>query len=137
MQMRVEFARDPVDGRLRRAGQFELAARLERNRGAADRVEQADELAVVLDRLPAQALAHALQQRANPARAFIGNGRQIRFVERNFLVFRADAKRVGGLAAGFQPGDQIVTGLNDFGVDDVAGHARFRRDGPRERRGAR
>ena len=34
-QMRVEFGGDGVDGRLRRAGQFELAARLERDRAAA------------------------------------------------------------------------------------------------------
>ena len=40
MQMRVEFGRDLVDGRLRRAGKLELAARLERDRAAAGRVEQ-------------------------------------------------------------------------------------------------
>ncbi len=132
--MRVEFVRDLVDRRQRRAGKLELAARLERNRGAADRVEQADELAVVLDSLPAQAFAHALQQRANPARAFVGDRRQVRLVEGDFLVFDADAKRVGGLAARFQPRDQIVAGLNDLSIDDVAGHAGIPKRRPSERR---
>ena len=71
------------------------------------------------------------------ALALIGNGRQVGFVEGEFLVLRADAERLRRLAARFQPGDQIVAGFNDFGVDDVAGHAGFRRDGPSERRGAR
>jgi hypothetical protein len=136
-QIRVEFARDSVDARQRRAGELELAARFERNRRAALRVEQADELAVVLDAPPAQAFAQALQQRPNPAWAFIGNRRQIGLGEGEFLVFHADATRLGGFAARFHPGDQIVAGLNDLGVDDVAGHAGFRGNGPDERRAPR
>ena len=52
--MRRQFVRDLVDARLRRAGQFELSARLERNRPAAGRIVESDQGAVVLDRLPAE-----------------------------------------------------------------------------------
>ena len=68
LQMRVEFARDLVDGRQRRAGKLELAARLERDRAAAGRVEQPDELAVVLDSSPSPG-ARACPPAARQSRA--------------------------------------------------------------------
>ena len=65
---------------------------------------------------------HALEQRANAALAPIGHRRQVRAVEGNLLVFGADPKRRGRLAAGLQPGDERVARFHEFGVNDIAGH---------------
>src|SRR4051794_41285837 len=56
----------------RRARQFELAARLERNRAAARHVIQADDIALLHDRLPAEQELHAVEQRADAAHALDG-----------------------------------------------------------------
>ena len=52
-----------------RAGQFELAARLERDRATAGDVEQADDVAVFDDWLPAEQMLHAFEQCADAAAA--------------------------------------------------------------------
>ena len=67
-EMRVQLGRGLVDGLDRRAGQLELAAGLERDRAAAGDVEQADDVAALHDRLPAEQALHALEQRADAAR---------------------------------------------------------------------
>ncbi len=125
-QMRVELGGDGMDARLRRAGKLELAARLERDRGVAGRLVEADQRALVLDRRPAEARLGAFQQGPDAALALVWNGPQIGRVERELLVLDADAERFGRLAARRQPRRQIVAGFNDLSVDDVAGHAGFR-----------
>ena len=95
LEMRVELGGDGMDGRLRRAGKLELAARLERDRAAAVRVVEADQRAVVLDRRPAEARLGAFEQRPDAALALVGDGRQIGRVERDLLVLDADAERFG------------------------------------------
>src|SRR5262245_38222166 len=80
-----------------RAGQLELAARLERD--AAAILGKGDRLAVLLDRLPAEA-GHALQKGADTARTVIGKPPQIGQREGEFLVLGADtpfAARLGAI----------------------------------------
>ena len=77
----VELLGRVVRGVERRAGQFELSAGLQRNRGAAGRVEEPDQMAAVLDPLPAEPRVHALEQRADPPFALIGHGRQVGAIE--------------------------------------------------------
>ena len=72
-QMRDQLAAGLVHGLDRRAGQFELAARLQRNRAAAGDVEHADDVVALHDRLPAEQVLHALEQRADRARALVGH----------------------------------------------------------------
>ena len=111
-----------VRGLERRARQFELAAGFERNRRAAICVIEADQMAAVLDALPAELGVHPFEQGANPAFALIGHRREAGAVKRDLLVLRADTKRTGRLASCFEPGRKRVARLNDFPVDDVASH---------------
>ena len=62
-EMREQFGRGLVHGLDRRAGEFELAAGLERNRAAAGDVEHADDVLALHDRLPAEQVLHAFEQR--------------------------------------------------------------------------
>ena len=107
----------------RRAREFELSARLERNRAAAVGVVEADQDAVVVDRLPAEPLAHALEQRPNAPVAAIRDGRAIGAVEWYFFVLGADVEWTRRLAARLEPGDQRVARLDNLTIDDVASHA--------------
>ena len=72
-EMGVGLAAGLVDGFERRAGQLELAARLERDRTQAGRVGKADDVAAVLDPVPAEEALHQLRGgagcRARPRRA--------------------------------------------------------------------
>ena len=86
-------------------------------------VVEADQIAVVLDPLPAEPRAHALEQRADAPVAVVGHGRTIGAVERNLLVLGADPQRTGRLAARFEPGDQRVARFDNLTIDDVASHA--------------
>ena len=56
-QMSIEFACGRMGVVERRAGEFELPARLERNGPAAVRVIEADQIAAVLDPVPAEPFA--------------------------------------------------------------------------------
>ena len=69
--MRHQLGLGLVHGLDRRAGQFELSAGLQRNRAAAGDVVQPDDVAALHDRLPAEQELHALEQRADAARAFV------------------------------------------------------------------
>ena len=107
----------------RRAGQFELAAGLQRNGAAAGDVEHADDVLALHDRLPAEQAVHAVQQRADALRAGIGH-RAVAFEgEDEFLVFGADAELRPRLIARFEPGDEFVAGLNRGHIDLVTSHA--------------
>ncbi len=75
----------------RRARQLELPARLERDRAAAGHVGEADDVRPVHDRLPAEQMLHAVQQRTDRAAALVGH-RLVRIGgERELLVLGADA----------------------------------------------
>ena len=71
--MRHQLGAGLMHGLERRAGQFELAAGLQRDRAAAGHVIEPDDVAVLDDRLPAEQVLHALEQRADAARALIGH----------------------------------------------------------------
>ena len=123
----VKMAIKLVGGRVRvverRAREFELSARLERNGAAAIRVIEADQIAAILDAVPAEPLAHAFEQRPNALVAAIGDGRMIGAVEGYLFVLRADPERARRLAPRFEPGDQGVARLDNLTIDDVASHA--------------
>jgi hypothetical protein len=91
----------------RRAGQLELSARLERDRAAAGHVRKADDVRPVHDRLPAEQMLHADQQRADRALALIGHRIVPSVVNANFScsVPMRNGFRLGAL---FEPRDQLV-----------------------------
>ena len=101
-EMRVHLAAGVVQRFQRRAGELELAAGLERDRAAADRVGEPDDVVGVEDRLPAEERLHAFEQRADAARPVIGHRRVAVLVEAELLVLGADPPFVARLAAGFE-----------------------------------
>src|SRR5450756_616471 len=107
----------------RRAGELELAARLQRNRATVGNVEQADDVVALHDRLPAEQVVHAFEQRADAARAGIGHWPVALHGESKFLVLGADAELRLRLAARFEPGDEFVARLDRGHVDLVTSHA--------------
>ena len=98
----VDFSDGLMDGFERRAGEFELAARLERDRAAGLFVVQADDVVALHDRHPAELFVHAVEQRADPIVAVqhcLRRGPAYdRPDRREFLVLGADAENAAGLA---------------------------------------
>ena len=132
--MGVHLAAGLVDGVERRPGQFELAARLQRDGAKADRIGQADDAAVIVDRMPAEQAFHRLEQPADAARALVGHRRMVVEVEAEFLVLGADAPLVLRLRARFERLHQLVAGFDRRRVRDVACHSTgFRKGLERER----
>ena len=115
-----------MHGLYRRAGQFELAARLQRNGAAVGDVEQADDLVALHDRLPAEQVGHAVEQRTDRAAAGIGHRPVILDREGELLVLGADAELFRRRASRFEPGDEFVARLNRRHVDLVTSHAGVR-----------
>ena len=118
----------------RRAGKLELSSRLERDRAFAVGVIEPDQRAAVLDALPAEMGAHPLEQRLDPALAFIRDGRPAGAIERDLLMLRADPEWTGRLASGLEPRDQRVAQFHNFTVDDIASHSGAHTPGPAARR---
>src|SRR5207302_8792833 len=83
------------------------------------------------DRLPAEEMLHALEQRADAAAGRVGNGTVAVEGEGEFLVLGADAERGFRLAPRLEPGDELVAARNRRHVDLVAGHASLPAKGPR------
>ena len=106
----------------RRARQFELPAGLQRNRAAAGDVVEPDDVAALHDRFPAEQELHALEQGADPAAPFVGNGKMALGRERRLFVFGADPEFGNGLHAGLQPRDQFVARLQRRHIDLVTRH---------------
>ena len=121
-EMRHQFGRRLVHGLDRRAGEFELAARLERNGAAAGDVEHADDVVALHDRLPAEQVVHAFEQLADRARAGIGHRAVLLHGEAEFLMLGAGAELRLRLAARFEPGDEFVARLDRGHVDLVTCH---------------
>ena len=120
--MSLQFVGDFVNRCERRSGELELAARLERNRALADLVIEPDQAGMVVDRRPAEARLHALQQGLDAAAPFVGHRRRPGLIEHDLLVLGADAKLLGRLAALLKPARQLVPRFNDFSVADVTRH---------------
>src|SRR5579885_1922790 len=88
-----------VDGCKRRAREFELAARLERDRCPAYGIIKPNEILAVIDRLPAEPFLHSLEKcadagTAGASHAIIGHRRVWLGVKRKFLVRGADPELV-------------------------------------------
>ena len=130
-QMRHQLGGGLMHGLDRRAGEFELAARFQRDGAAMGDVEQSDDVLALHDRLPAEQVVHAFEQRADAAPAGIGHRSVVRDRESEFLVLGADAKLRPRLAARFEPGDEFVAGLDRGHVDLVTSHAEGPENGPR------
>ena len=77
----------------RRAGELELPARLEADDAAFRAIEtpERDDVALLLDAVPAEAAVDALEQRADATLAVIRDGRVAAPVEAELLVLGADA----------------------------------------------
>ena len=121
-QMRHQLGLGLVHGLDRRARQFELPARLQRNRAAAGDVVEPDDVAALHDRLPAEQELHAFEQRADAARAFVRHGLMALERERGLLVLGADAEFGRRLHAGLQPRDEFVARLQRRHIDLVTRH---------------
>src|SRR5262249_2881712 len=121
-EMRVQLAARLMEGGKRRAGKLELAAGLERNRAAAGDIGKPDQDLAFEDRLPAEEMAHALEECADAAMARVGNGPMVGDAKRKLLVLGADAEIGFPLAAGFQPRHEFAPRLDGSHVDLIAGH---------------
>src|SRR5512135_1851082 len=106
----------------RRTRQFELAARLERNRAAAGDVVHTDDVVALHDRLPAEEVLHAVEQRADGAAAGIGHRAVVFDRECELLMLGADAELRLWFAARREPGDEFVARLDRGHVDLVTSH---------------
>ena len=121
-QMRHQFARGLVHGFDLRAGQFELAARFERDGAAAGDVEQADDVVALHDRLPAEQVLHAFEQGADAALSLVGH-RPVSFDrEGEFFVLGADAELRLRPNALREPIDELVASLDRRQVDLITRH---------------
>ena len=101
-------------GRERRTGKLELPAGLEADDAAfgAIRALQRDDVAALHDAIPAEALLHAFEQRADAALAVVGNRRVTLPVEAELLVLGADAPVGHRLVACFEISDELVPRLD-------------------------
>src|SRR5665811_673019 len=113
--MLAEFLLRLVNRLQRRAGEFELAARLQADRAADGAIGagQRDDVAVLADGVPAIAIVVGFEQRLDAAVAPIGHRRVVLDVETELLVLGADAPFVFGLRPGLQIGDEFIPRLDD------------------------
>ena len=120
-----------MDGLHRRAGEFELPARFERDRSSAGDIEHADDVVALHDRLPAEEVLHALQERLDAALPAVWHRQVAGAGEREFLVFGTDPELFARFCPFREPGDEFVTRFHGRHVDLVTGHARSGRKRPR------
>src|SRR5205814_3410107 len=81
------------------------------------------------DRLPAEQMLHAFEQRADRAAAVIGHRPVALDRERKFLVLGADAELRLRLAAGCEPRNEFVARLDRRQIDLVTSHGKPRSKG--------
>ena len=103
-----------VQGGERRAGELQLAARLEADNAALRAVEAAerDDLAALEHGVPAEAILQAFEQRLDAALAVVRDRRVAAPVEAELLVLGADAPFAARLRARFEIGDELVPRLD-------------------------
>src|SRR5690606_12666836 len=82
-----------------------------------------DDAAPVHDRVPAQLLLHAFQNRPDSPLAAIGNGSMAVDIEGEFLVLRPDAPVLERLAARGEIRDEFVDTLDRLRIRRVTRHA--------------
>ena len=117
LQVRADFAAGLVDVFQHAAGEFQLAGRLQRDRGAV--AQQGDDLAVLFHRLPAKT-GQSLQQGFDAALAFEGGRAQVIQAEAELLVLGADAPLLRRLLPGGDVVDQLAA-VGDGRIRNVAG----------------
>ena len=123
--MRFDFRHCLMHGSERRAGEFELAAGLKRNRGASALVVKTDDVAFVVNRRPAEPLSQSFEKRADAAltgAARVRHGSVIGLIEGELLMLGADAELLGRLRAIFDPGDEFVARRDGGQIRNVARH---------------
>ena len=106
----------------RRARKLELSAGLERDRATAGDVEQADDVAVLDDRLPAQKVLHAFEQRTDTAAPLIGDRIVAGDREHELLVLGPDAELRLRLHPCLEPRDELFARFDRRHVDLVTSH---------------
>ena len=127
-EMRHQFGAGLVHGLDRRTGQFELPAGLQRDGAAAGDVGQSDDVVALHDRLPAEHVLHAFEQRMDRAPPMVGHRAMAIEREHELLVLGTDAEIRLRLTPRLEPRDQVVARLDRRHVDLVASHAEgFRR----------
>jgi hypothetical protein len=120
--MGVSFAAGLVNGLERRARKLELASRFQADGALSGRLDQSDDAALVQDRVPAEFLLHALQNRPYAPFAAIGHGRVTVDREGKLLVFRADAPLLARLATGSEVVDKLCDPFDRPGIGRIARH---------------
>src|ERR1700751_170302 len=120
--MRHQFGLGLMHGLDRRTGQFELSAGLQRDGAAASHVIEADDVAALHDRLPAEQELHTFEQRADAARAFVRHGLMALEREGCLLMLGADAEFAPRLYTRGQPRNEFVARLQRRHVDLVSRH---------------
>src|SRR6185312_13834234 len=123
LQMRVHLAASLVDGFQRRAGQFQLAGRLQRDVGLV--AGERDRNIAFAGDLPAVTRGDAFEQRADAALALERRRLQVIGAEAEFLVFGADAPGFARLLAGGEVVDQLLATRDRDALDGTGyGHGR-------------
>ncbi len=111
LEMFVHLVAGLVQGLERRAREFELAAGLERDVGAAFACQR-DDVFALIDGFPSEPL-EPLEQVADPGGAIVGERRVIGLPEGELLVLRADAPGLARLLALGEPRDELFLGFDD------------------------
>ena len=119
-QVVVHFDAGFVQRRQRRARQFDLAPRLQRDRLA--RPGQRDDVAVLENLPPAEALRQTFEYRPHPGLALVRQRRQRLQIVAELFVFGADAPVRRELLSGFEEGDEVRRALYGRGRVDKHVH---------------
>ena len=123
--MLVRFLAGLVQRLDRRAGQFELAARLDRDCAHTMLFAKADDVLAIHDRLPAEFGLHALQQRRDAGFPIVGNRAVVGAEEGELLVLGADPELLLRLRPCVHIGRHVIEGAERGLVGRVTGHESY------------
>ena len=124
-QMLVGFPASQMDVFQLGTRQLELSGRLQGNRGII--TQQGDDVAALLDRLPAEA-GQSLEQGADAVFTLVDRRAQVIKPESEFFVFGADPPILRRTRARGMKGDELIFAGNQRGI--VISHVRFLRWDP-------
>jgi hypothetical protein len=124
-QMPIGFLAGLVQVFERRAGKFELSARLQRDRALSGMFGKPDDIAGVDDRLPAAFCRHAVQQRRDAGLAEIGNRAVVRLEEGELIILRTNAEPVLRRVSLGQIFGQVSKRGDRCLVGGISGHGRL------------